>query len=78
MGPLIPLFVTSGDVSSGFQNQSQQPYLHLAEVYVMYVPSIGILVPRLMTVLQKTTWTAKVKVAAFISFYLKFSCYNNS
>ena len=41
MGPLIPLFLTSGDVSSGFQNQSQQPYLHLAEAYVMYVPSVN-------------------------------------
>ena len=38
MGPLIPLFWTSGDVSSGFQNQSGQPYLHLAEAYMIYVP----------------------------------------
>ena len=30
MGPLIP----SGDVSSGFQSQSGQPYLRLAEAYV--------------------------------------------
>ena len=29
MGPLIPLFWTSGDVSSGFQSQSGQPYLCL-------------------------------------------------
>ena len=29
MGPLIPLFRTSGDISSMFQNQSGQPYLHL-------------------------------------------------
>ena len=34
MGPLIPLFWTSGDVSSGFQSQSGQPYSHLAEAYV--------------------------------------------
>ena len=34
MGPLILLFWTSGDVSSGFQSQSGQPYMHLAEVYV--------------------------------------------
>ena len=30
MGPLIPLFWTSRDVSSGFQS-SGQSYLHLAE-----------------------------------------------
>ena len=36
MGPMIPLFWTSGDVSSGFQSQNGQPYSHLAEVYVMY------------------------------------------
>ena len=36
-GPLILLFWTSGDVCSGFQNQSGQPYSHLAEAYVMYL-----------------------------------------
>ena len=30
VGPLMPLFWTSGDVSSGFQSQSGQPYSHLA------------------------------------------------
>ena len=35
MGPLIPMFWTSGDVSSGFQSQSGQPFLHLAEVYML-------------------------------------------
>ena len=38
MGPLILLFWTSADVSCGFKNQSGQPYSHLAEVYVMYIP----------------------------------------
>ena len=33
MGPLIPLFWTSGDISSGFQSQSGQPYLHLAKEF---------------------------------------------
>ena len=33
MGPLISLFLISGDISSGFQSQSGQPYLHLAEAY---------------------------------------------
>ena len=37
MGPLIPLFWTSGDVCSGFQSQSGQPYLRLAEAYVLHV-----------------------------------------
>ena len=40
VGPLIPLFWTSGDISSRFQSQSGQPYLHLAEVYMLYVPQI--------------------------------------
>ena len=38
MGPLIPLFWTSGDVSSGFQSQSKQHYSHLVEAYVLHVP----------------------------------------
>ena len=38
MGPLIPLFWTSGDVSSGFESQSGQPYLNCAEAYVLHVP----------------------------------------
>ena len=38
MGPLIPLFWISGDVSSGFQSQTGQPYSHLAEAYVLHVP----------------------------------------
>ena len=38
MGPLIPLFWTSGDVSSGFQSQSGQPYSCLVEAYVLHIP----------------------------------------
>ena len=34
VGPLIPLFWTSGDVSYGFQSQSGQPYLCLAEIHL--------------------------------------------
>ena len=49
MGPLIPLFWTFGDVSSVFQGQSGQPYLHLAEVYMMYVPWDSPLVQHLST-----------------------------
>ena len=37
VGPLIPLFWTSGDVS-GFQSQNGQPYSSLAEAYVLQVP----------------------------------------
>ena len=37
LGPLIPLFQTSGDVSSGFQSQSGQPYSSLAEAYVLHL-----------------------------------------
>ena len=38
VGPLIPLFRTSGDISSGFQSQSGQPYFHLVEAYVLHLP----------------------------------------
>ena len=40
VGPLIPLFWTSGDVSSGFQSQNGQPYLHLlgGGIYVICFP----------------------------------------
>ena len=40
LGPLIPLFWASDDISSGFQSQSGQPYLHLAEAYVIYIPLV--------------------------------------
>ena len=39
MAPLIPLFWTSGDVSTGFQSQSGQPYLHLVEARVTHTQS---------------------------------------
>ena len=32
---MIPLFWTSGDVPSGFESQSGQPYLHLGGVFFM-------------------------------------------
>ena len=38
VGPLITLFWTSSDVTSEFQSQSDQPYLHLAEVYMLHIP----------------------------------------
>ena len=38
MGPMIPLFWTSGDVSFEFQSQSGQPYLQLAQVYTIHIP----------------------------------------
>ena len=40
MGPLIPLFWTSGDVSSGFKSQSGQPYSCLVEAYMLHFPEI--------------------------------------
>ena len=42
MGPLIPLCWTSGDVSSGFQRQSGQPYSHWYTCVVVlsgYIPT---------------------------------------
>ena len=39
LGPLVPLFWISDDVSSGFQSQSQFCLIHFfAEVNVMYIP----------------------------------------
>ena len=39
VGPLIPLFWTSGDVSSGFQSQSGFCLIRtFADTYVIYVP----------------------------------------
>ena len=39
IGPLIPLFQTSGDpYSSRFQSQSGQSCSHLVEAYMMYIP----------------------------------------
>ena len=37
MGPVITLFWASGDIFSGFQSQSGQPYSCLAEMYVRYI-----------------------------------------
>ena len=46
---MIPLICTSGDVSSGFQSQSGQPYLSLTEVYMLHVPRDSPLVWHLLT-----------------------------
>ena len=35
--PLIPLFLTSSDVSSVFQSQIRPPYSHLADAYILYI-----------------------------------------
>ena len=43
-GPLTPLFWISGDVSTRFQSQSEQPYSHLVEASVMNIPSDSLLV----------------------------------
>ena len=40
LGPLIPLLWTFGDVSSGFQSQSGQPYSYLVEVICYTFPKI--------------------------------------
>ena len=37
MGPLVPLFWISGDVSSGFQSQSGFYLIHIVEENVMYI-----------------------------------------
>ena len=60
MEPLIPLFRISGDVSSGFESQSGQPYLHLAEAYVMYVHWDSPLVQHLLTTWQPAWQLVKV------------------
>ena len=40
---------TSGDVSSWFQSQSEQPYLYLVEAYMSHVPWDSLLVQHLST-----------------------------
>ena len=55
MGPLIPLFWTSGDVSSEFQSQSQQPYSSLVEAYVIHVPS-GVTPANLLAASMAAAW----------------------
>ena len=37
LGPLVPLFWISGDVSSGFQSQSGFCLIHIVEANVMYI-----------------------------------------
>ena len=49
VGPLIPLFWTSGDVSSGFQSQSGQRYPSFVEVYMLHIPWDSPLVQHLLT-----------------------------
>ena len=46
------LFWTCSDVSSGFQSQSGQTYLHLAEAYLLHIPWDWYLVQHLPTSLQ--------------------------
>ena len=49
-GPLIPLFWTSGSISSGFQiHQSRQPYSCLVGAYMLHVPQDSPLVWHLPT-----------------------------
>ena len=38
LGPLVPLFWISGDVSSGFQSQRGFCLICIAEVNLMYIP----------------------------------------
>ena len=48
-GTLVPLFWTSGDVSSGFRSQSGQPYSHFTEAYMCNIPWDSPLVQHLPT-----------------------------
>ena len=49
LGPLVPLFWISGDVSSGFQSQSGFCLIRIAEANVMYLPQDPPLVLHLLT-----------------------------
>ena len=60
-GPLTSPFWTSGDVSSGFQSQSGQPYSHLAEAYVMLKVSL----------FSFDVWTAVVEAASLHTDWCK-------
>ena len=52
MGLLITLFWISGDVFSGFQSQSGQPYSGLVEAYILHIPWNSHLVQQLPTSCQ--------------------------
>ena len=60
MGPLVPLFWTYSDISSGFQSQSGQLHLHLVEVYMMYVPRDSPLVQQLLSSSWPACWQVTV------------------
>ena len=50
LGPLVPLFWISGDISSGFQNQSGICLFHFfTEVNVVYIPQDPPLVLHMLT-----------------------------
>ena len=59
MGPLVPLFWTYSDIS-GFQSHSGQLYLHLVEVYMMYVPRDSPLVQQLPSSSWPAWWQVTV------------------
>ena len=65
---------TSGDVSSGFQSQSGQPYLHLAEVYVIYVLRDSPLVWHLLTSWLPASHFPHMHVSAEVGYRPGLKC----
>ena len=61
MVPLILLYWTFSEISSGFQSQIAQPYSHLVEVYLLHVPRDSPLVWHLPTSLSYVLlWNVKM------------------
>ena len=56
VGLLIPLFWIIGDISSGFQNKSGQPYSHLVEASLLYIPWHSPLVQHLLISWMPASW----------------------
>ena len=65
--PLIPLFWTSVTSPLEFQNQSGQPYLHLAEAYMLHIPQVSPLVAP--DDLLATSMTAKPIIRASMHWW---------
>ena len=53
VGPLIPLFWTSGDISSGFQGQSRGEFNELQSVYSITIHSFPLTKSNKMQTLRK-------------------------
>ena len=64
LGPLVPLFSISGDISSGFQNQGWFCFIHIVEANVVYIPRDPPLVLHVANLLMVSIVGQQFKVMA--------------